>query len=318
MRSFQCAPRWSAWRVILTGVTMTAATATFAVGVLETSSPASAAVSSMTELSGGEGNSLSCTGPTTCTGVDGPLEETMTNGVWSGKVNNFNDQIEFSISPGDAAISSADATDCTAVGSSVAGEPAYVVETDGVWSAVQTMNIGRGGNLDAVSCSDALDCTAVGTASLQEPDGNYGNTPVSATEINGIWVSLTKLPAPSVKAANDPLDELDVSCTSPGNCVAAGDGYATYIDNDYHPIFATETNGSWAPYEVSSVDVNEMGGLSCPDANHCTAVGGGLGLIPPTLRLSSSTRRAAGTTAASYQETISPRLAALTPTTAWR
>jgi hypothetical protein len=249
----------------------------FAVDALGPSVPASAAVTSVTEILGGPGGnaSLSCTGPTTCTAVSGPLEETLTNGVWSNR-NDFNDEIVFSGFSGSAAVSCTDANDCTAVGHSTTGEPAYVTETDGAWGPIQTIDVGRGGEFDAVSCSDALDCTVVGIATLQEPDGDYVNAPVSATEANGTWGPLKQVAAPSTDAANNPTGGFDVSCTSPGNCILAGYGYASYIDSDYHPIFDTQTGGSWAPYAVSPVDVNEMAGLSCSAAGNCTAVGSGI------------------------------------------
>lgn len=172
-----------------------------------------------------------------------------------------------------AGVSCTDAKDCTVVGTSSTSHLTYATETSGTWGSVQTLDASLTGSFDAVSCSDALDCTAVGVGLLPEPDGDRADAPVAATETNGTWGPVTQIVAPSVDAANNPDGGFDVSCTSAGNCVLAGYGYANYIDSYFHPIFATESGGSWGTYQVDTLDVGDVDGVSCPDANDCTAVG---------------------------------------------
>ena len=132
-----------------------------------------------------------------------------------------------------------------------------------------------GNQLSSVSCSDALDCTAVGSAELPTPEYPQGVTePAAATESNGVWSPLTEVPAPSEIALDQGSSFSSVSCTSVGNCVAVGYGYASYIDGYDHPLAAAEVGGVWSTYEVGTTDIAGIISVSSADSTHCTAVTG--------------------------------------------
>jgi hypothetical protein len=90
---------------------------------------------------------------------------------------------------------------------------------------------------------------------------------------------------PDVSATSQDATFYDVTCTSPGDCVAVG----VYLDgngsDDRQAMVATETNGTWArPTGIPSLPSGAatgagqqgafLDGLTCASAGDCTAVGG--------------------------------------------
>ena len=227
------------------------------------------------ETGGPGAGSVSCTGPTDCTGISANAVQTLSEGVWQPP-QTLDIEVGGPVAGGGSSqISCSDALDCTAVGlSTSSSEPAVVTETDGTWGPVQALatvgGSGTGNQLSSVSCSDALDCTAVGSY-YPESDVTNVPQPAAATESNGVWGPLTGVSGPSL---DDGASFTSVSCMSIGNCVAVGFGYGTSTDSYFHPLAAAETNGVWDDYQVGPTDIVGPTSVSCVDALHCTAVGG--------------------------------------------
>ena len=127
----------------------------------------------------------------------------------------------------------------------------------------------------SISCSSPGNCTAAG--SFLSPDGT--NKPMTQTSTNGIWAPVVATDVSAItswRGSNYNGSFSSISCTSPGNCTAAG----TY---DGRAITQTSTNGVWAPAVGArfSPDTLLSGdgprdlfyAVSCSGAGFCTAVG---------------------------------------------
>ena len=199
---------------------------------------------------------VSCTTAGGCTAVGGdgyPIIATEANGVWSAAV----ELTALGAAHAFLGVSCTGAGDCTAVGS-----PSIAIETNGVWSATSPLP-GNYGDFWGVSCTSAANCTAVG----EDNPSDLGTfIPMVATETNGVWGATSDLSAPSGAG-----ELTGVSCTSAGDCTAAGydEGSA------FEPMVATETNGNWGAATDLSFpgDNGDLGGVSCPSAGSCTAAG---------------------------------------------
>jgi hypothetical protein len=129
--------------------------------------------------------------------------------------------------------------------------------------------------LNGVACSAVGSCSAV---------GDYESTHVDAaatTETSGKWSQAAEVepPEPAGVAALTA-----VSCTSAGNCVAAG-YYSYNEDGEFAPMIATETGGVWAKAEAVELPANAavekdflgqsslLGSIACDPAGSCTAGG---------------------------------------------
>lgn len=236
---------------------------------------------------------VSCTSTTgSCTAVGDYLDTsgdtqamalTETGGTWgtAAKVS----------LPGDAnanPLARLDSVSCTSAGtcSATGGyrnttpnfEPMAATESSGTWgTAVKitpppdagTSNFGLK-DLQGVSCSTATDCSAVGTY-------NSGSESMAATETGGTWSAATRIVAPDTV---DPAASLNgVSCTSAGNCAAAGN-YQDAGGND-QVMAAPEIGGAWGqgahltlPTSANvSGPLPNMNGISCDAAGSCAVVG---------------------------------------------
>ena len=123
------------------------------------------------------------------------------------------------------------------------------------------------GSLDSVSCVDPTDCTAVGADNDQQP--------FYVTESDGVWGTPTQLAWPLGSGSFSA-----VSCPSVGNCTTVGTG-----ENDpaltTEPLYATETNGTWAPVteipggtSITGLgEFTDLSAVSCAGSLDCTAVG---------------------------------------------
>ena len=132
------------------------------------------------------------------------------------------------------------------------------------------------GFLDSVSCSSAGNCVAAG----QFEDSTGAFEAFTQTKSEGIWANAIPATfAPRVQSAK-PSDRFNsVSCSSAGNCVAAGNfkNAAGY----YEAFTQTQSGGSWgtatpATFGVgiqSSMPNDTFYSVSCPSAGKCVAVG---------------------------------------------
>jgi hypothetical protein len=207
-----------------------------------------------------------------------PVASTEINGVWGSPV-------EVAMPAGAVADGSLNALiavqcfpggDCVAVGryansSSGTTTAMAATETGGAWQAgvavAQPAN-GSGGVsswLTGLSCQSADACSAVGTYFT----ASNAATPMVATETGGAWQAATEIPVPPASVGVQGVWNL--SCPSPGGCVATGpidDGTSTLASS------AVETNGTWSVASpVTSTSGVEINSISCSSVSECVAVG---------------------------------------------
>ncbi len=163
------------------------------------------------------------------------------------------------------------------------------VETDSSWQnptqlSLPANSIG-GISLSTLTCTSAGNCEAVGTYSTTA--ASNPTELFAITETNGTWgtgIELT-LPTNASSSGQDAPFSSGVSsltCTSAGNCEAAGT-YSTNAatNNLTEPFAITETNGTWGtgieltlPSNASSsVQDGSLYSLTCTSAGNCEAVG---------------------------------------------
>jgi len=145
----------------------------------------------------------------------------------------------------------------------------------GQWAIQPTPSPGNGiSQLTGVSCLSATDCTAVG----------IDNTP---TAINSTlaehWDGTRWTVEPSPDPAGTTItDFVGVSCASPTSCTAVG-LYDKKSGGGAHEVpLAEHWDGSrWTvqavPLPAGAIAADLDGGVSCPSATACTAVGGSAG-----------------------------------------
>jgi hypothetical protein len=156
-------------------------------------------------------------------------------------------------SSGLAGISCVSAADCIAVGSYTNGN--YLNTLAEAWNGTSWRQLTLPaatdpGELSAVSCPSAAGCIAVGRAG-------------TAVQWNGtMWTELTGLP----------LGMTAISCASLSRCVAAG---ATDIgpQENFGPVSASWNGSTWTPLTTPDPPGSALGGVSCPAAASCLAVG---------------------------------------------
>ena len=128
----------------------------------------------------------------------------------------------------------------------------------------------------SVSCSSPGNCTAVGQ--FRDTDGWFQAFTMTST--NNEWE--TAQPAAfvdEVQSDNPNAFLYSVSCTSPGNCTAAGE--FRDADDAIQAFTMTSTNGTWAPARAavfqSGIQSNSRSAglysVSCSSPGNCTAVG---------------------------------------------
>jgi hypothetical protein len=159
------------------------------------------------------------------------------------------------------------------------GEQGYVAaERNGAWGTainvpgLVALNKGDA-EVDSVSCASAGNCAAGGLYS----DRRGSEQGFVAAERNGAWGAA--IPVPGLAAMNKgEVDNIEVSCASPGNCAAGGD----YEDRhrDEQGFVAAERNGSWGrAIGVPGLAVLNKDGLasvrsvSCAAPDYCAAGG---------------------------------------------
>jgi hypothetical protein len=154
-------------------------------------------------------------------------------------------------------------------------------ETSGIWAQATeiTAPANAGANpiafLGGISCTSVGNCTATG--SFSDTSGHM--QPMAVSETSGTWAQATEITVPALADHNPNAELAAVSCSSVGNCTAAG----SYFDSTQlsQPMAATETSGTWAqateltpPAHVgNALPGNSMSGISCTSAGNCTAAG---------------------------------------------
>jgi len=126
------------------------------------------------------------------------------------------------------------------------------------------------------ACSSAGNCVAVGR--FNNAAGGY--EAFTQTQTNGSWA--TAVPATFGANVQNPIPAANlfsVSCSSAGNCVAAG--VFTNATGGYEAFTQTQTNGSWATAVPATFGANVQNSspdayfssISCPSAGNCVAAG---------------------------------------------
>jgi hypothetical protein len=130
--------------------------------------------------------------------------------------------------------------------------------------------------LNGVACSAVGSCGAVGS---YEPKVDVSRA-AATTETGGKWSQAVEVEAP---VATGTAALTAISCTSAGNCVAAG--YYAYNDEaEFAPMIAIETGGVWAKAEAVELPANAavekklgqdslLGSIACDPAGSCTTGG---------------------------------------------
>ena len=242
-------------------------------------------------------SAISCSSVGNCTAAGGyndsssnnlAMVATETSGTWaqatevSAPSNGASNPLFFV-----TGISCSSPGNCTLVGhytdTSDTQQAVAATETSGTWAqatevaAPADASSGNPGNfLDGVSCSAAGSCTASGT--YRDTSGNFQAW--SATETSATWGAQgTKVTAPADARTNPGAELFGISCSSAGNCTAAG-AYTTTTGAG-QAMAATETSGTWAQGTVVTAPANALStnpgsslqGISCSSAGNCTASG---------------------------------------------
>ena len=213
-----------------------------------------------------------------------------TNGTWGNAVE----------VPGSAAlnvggfaqvlsVSCSSAGNCGAGGSytdSAGDTQGFVVnETGGSWgNASEVIDPSAIGSTAAFGV-ESISCTAAGSCSAVGNDIISGNVSVgfAVSETGGTWSDANEITISSTFGAGG--TSLDViSCTSPGNCSAGGNGLypdaAVSGSLAYIPFEADETNGTWGnPINLPGLATLNVGlnatavAISCTSPGNCSAGG---------------------------------------------
>ena len=231
---------------------------------------------------------LSCTSATSCTAV-GTYYPQPTPGVGYLPLAEHWDGTRWAIQPTPipagspqaqlSAVSCASATSCTAVGFyyvDAGGNSGPLAEHwNGARWAIQHVPLpalASGGTLRGVSCPTTSDCTAAGSY-----DTFNQNTGLFAARWNGTRWTSQVLPHP----AGNYFLLGPVSCWQPGRCVAVGGAFNGSTGRPEESIVERQTGTSWALQHDAAPAHTTLGGVACPSARSCTAVGGDVRTWPP-------------------------------------
>ena len=185
------------------------------------------------------------------------------------------------------AISCSSPGNCTAAGqfyNTNGDEEAFTqTETDHAWSTAVPATFASGvqnpypqATFKAISCSSPGNCTAAG--SFYDVNGSF--EAFTQTQSNYAWS--TAVPAtfdPGVQSDNPGDDFKAISCSSPGNCTAAGQFYN--VDGNFEAFTQTQSNYAWstavpATFESGVQNANPDDGfssISCTSPGYCIAAG---------------------------------------------
>jgi hypothetical protein len=168
-------------------------------------------------------------------------------------------------------------------------EPFVVNEKAGRWGkaeeapAMAALKAVGGARLRALSCGSAGNCTAGGSYLIAPNLPNDSDDEPEAflvTEVNGKWGKAEEVPGSGALNSNGDASVTTVSCSSAGNCAAAG-YYAPYRQLGLTAFVVSETKGRWGkaqlvrglPGRAATNPGGYLNTLSCPSAGNCS--GGG-------------------------------------------
>ncbi len=176
-----------------------------------------------------------------------------------------------------SAVSCAAVTGCTAVGyepsDGSTGEAAVAEQLTGSTWSVQQVPTPAGSalsELSTVSCPAAADCLAA---------GQYTSQSGYAVSLGEQWNGTTwaRLAAPNAAGTPGASVFTGVSCAQTSSCTALGEFISS--GNEDIPMAATWSGTGWAAHDPLSPQppgyevLAEQGGISCPAAGTCAAVG---------------------------------------------
>jgi hypothetical protein len=170
------------------------------------------------------------------------------------------------------------------------GQAMVVMESNGVWgqaveltlpSGALTVGGGQDAALEGVACTGPGACVAGG---YYRGAIGGGYQAMVATSSNGAWGQAIELAPPAEAVAGAPNAEISsVSCTSAGNCIAAGDFHDLNGPGDVQTMIATESNGVWGqanelalPAGATTVVSSQnalLNAVTCTGIQDCVAVG---------------------------------------------
>jgi hypothetical protein len=138
--------------------------------------------------------------------------------------------------------------------------------------AVTTQIGGGNAGVSSVSCSSPGNCTAGGFFT----GGSDTSEAFVASEVRGRWGQAIEVPGTAALSHAGSAEVVSVSCSSAGNCVAAG-GY-TKPSGPYQVFVASEVRGRWGQaIEVPGIAAlgayATVSSVSCSSAGNCTAGG---------------------------------------------
>jgi hypothetical protein len=196
----------------------------------------------------------------------------------------------FEAGPGIGSISCPSVGNCSASGGIADPYTAFVVsERNGVWQRAElvphlaALNTGRNAATADVSCPSAGNCGAGGFY-WANPLHNRGdpNRAFTVSEVNGTWGKAQRVQGfAALHSDDEAIDSL--SCSSPGNCIAAGTyGHNPTNGERTNKVFVvSETDGTWgAPQQIRGIPFAPgkratvaLSQISCTAPGDC-AIGG--------------------------------------------
>lgn len=127
----------------------------------------------------------------------------------------------------------------------------------------------------SISCTAANACTAGGSYT----DSSQLHQAFLVDEVQGSWNSAIAMPRSGSLPVGLPAAVTALACTSPGNCVAAGE-YINGAQTAEETFLATETGGTWAgavpePGEgaLNAGALSAVSSIACPAAGDCQLTG---------------------------------------------
>jgi hypothetical protein len=296
--------------VLGTGVLTAACLTAFQGGAADAAGGARSAVTAggwgkaVTLPGGAEVGTLSCPSPGNCgaggsrPSADGGSEAVVLSqvkGKWGGvlAVRGLTPRKGWKNASGVGAVSCTSAGNCVAVGGyagkSSRNQAFIVIQRRGVWGpatavpGLASLNTGNSAGLGGVSCISAGNCVATGTYSTKSASGLL----FTVSEVHGTWGNAAATPvvtALSGQAAGTDAGIGGISCSSPGNCSAAGSypiaegnelvnqGHELFVISEVHGVWgsAIQIPGTAALNTGLSAGVNT---ISCSSPGNCS-VGG--------------------------------------------
>jgi len=160
-------------------------------------------------------------------------------------------------------------------------QPFVASERGGAWQRAQPLpgyqelNRGWFAGISVISCGGGGTCTAGGT--FRSPSNNLLQ-PFVTTMRNGVWNPAHAITGPSVAHGNGGIRA--ISCTTPGNCSAAGTYSLEPLSDPDRLFVATEKDGTWGPATTlpgpitvplrsDEYPVAAISGLSCAAPGQC-------------------------------------------------